>query len=439
MSDTLLAAVGPRLARLSARYRTVPGVRAVVRLAGRVDGWRCLYGITIVLLFCGTSSQHQLVAVGYHGRYAAAGVLAWWTYHQPGRRAARSASLRIPRRLLVGGLWLAVALAALSTVWSADLVSTVEKTLVLAMLAMIVHGLMTRRWGDTTRIAGDFAVVFTALTATFVASLVAGAVGVPDTRMPDGRFQGLYSNPNTLGMACLVALPIGWALHRHGRNRLYLIALVPAVVALVLSECRTAIVALAAGAVWVTLRTGLAATARVAGAIALCLAVLAVSAVRRALLAPYLLGPLVARFAAGGHGDGIDDRTPGWRAALDLLRSRPWTGYGYAAGPAVFQHMRDTGLLAFHYNLAHNSYLQWLLELGLIGAVPLAALLAACAWALLRGELRGIGAGLVWVVFAGLLLQVTESVMFGTGQPYPFVFWLAVAGALRMPGRAVDA
>ncbi|MEU1399475.1 hypothetical protein ABZ403_25855, partial [Micromonospora zamorensis] len=43
---------------------------------------------------------------------------------------------------------------------------------------------------------------------------------------------------------------------------------------------------------------------------------------------------------------------------------------------------------------------------------------------------RGADAGLVWLVVTGLLIQVTESAMFGTGQTYPYVFWTVVAAAL---------
>jgi O-antigen ligase len=89
-------------------------------------------------------------------------------------------------------------------------------------------------------------------------------------------------------------------------------------------------------------------------------------------------------------------------------------------------------------SVVHNSYLQLLLELGLAAVAPLALLLLAVGRVALRAPVRRADSGLVWLVVTGLLIQVTESAIFGTGQTYPYVFWFVVAGVLlHMPGDRV--
>jgi O-antigen ligase len=292
---------------------------------------------------------------------------------------------------------------------------------------LIVHLLVTRRWIESHRIPGDLAVAFFVLVSIFTASIAADVVALPDTRTFDGRFQGLYNNPNMLGMMCLLALPIGWGLYAHTRRKRYLLGLIPTALAVLMSQSRTGIIAIGLGALWILLRKGPRAISQAIGVLAVGAVLIEVVGMRRQASA--LVDPISSRFA-DNQGDVFNGRMLGWRDSLQLLQARPTTGYGYAAGPTLFENSRATGVVSFSLDVVHNSYLQWLLELGAVGLVPLLALLFVCVWAVLRGDLGGIGAGLVWAIVAGLLLQTTESAMFGTGQTYPFVFWLVVAGAL---------
>ncbi|MEK8106817.1 O-antigen ligase family protein [Micromonospora sp. M12] len=136
------------------------------------------------------------------------------------------------------------------------------------------------------------------------------------------------------------------------------------------------------------------------------------------------------RFTDPDNGDLSNGRTQTWQAAFELWQSRPTLGYGYASGMHLFEQTRQNGFFNVNVNLVHNSYLQWLLELGVIGVAPILVLLFAAIRAALLAPMGALNSGLIWLVITGLLIQVTESTMFGMGQPYPYVFWLAVAGVL---------
>jgi len=429
--------------------QTTPMILAIVAIAGvlvvlaRLDSWRRLYFITILLLFAATCNQPQIAAVAYYPRYLAAGVLASWTWYHHRHEARRLADLGIGPQRLVKGLWLAVAVGGLSTLWSVDKPTTASQTLALGFLTATVHGLVTRRWTDIERVADDLGVAAVLLAVMFGAGIVADWVGLGGTRTVagqvegvavfGGRFAGLYNNPNELGMTCALVLPICWGAYRWTGKRMYLLATIPTAASLVLSESRTAAVAVICGILWVLARKGLFKVIPIAVAASFTACVSYLVAASASIPLPAVFSSLSSRFTANQGGDLLNTRTVAWNYAFTLWQREPVSGYGYGSGPSLFSAARRSGALNFAADVVHNSYLQWLLELGLAGLLPLAVLLLACAGAL-RARLDPLGAALVCTVVAGLLIQMTESGMFGTGETYPFIFWLVVAGVLVRTG-----
>lgn len=397
-------------------------------LAG-LDGWQRLWVLLLLLLFGATSSQPEVVDAVYYPKFAAGLLLAFWTWNS----ATTSVRLNTQTRavvFLVSGLWLACLVSLLSALWSVDRVTTLLQATALGTLAWLVHGVLTRRWQVPGRVARDLGVASLTLATMFALGIVAEIVGVVPAipGVVDPRFRGLFNNPQALGITAALVLPLLWALWRAERRLSYGLALVPTAISLVLCESRTAQVALLAGIVWVLVRErGLRTKAAVSLAAATCLVFLA-SALGVVRMASFT--DLFARFGAAEGGDLLNTRTIAWNDAIQQWLLRPVEGYGYGAGPTLFDSLRSAGSTVFGSDVVHNSYIQWLLELGLLGLLPLAAVLGACAVVVLKGRLDQLGVGLVAAVVAGLLVNVTESAMFGTGQVYPYLFWLAVAGAL---------
>ena len=117
-----------------------------------------------------------------------------------------------------------------------------------------------------------------------------------------------------------------------------------------------------------------------------------------------------------------------WQAFLDA----PVGGYGLGAYPAVNNMIVTTEsypALAGTIVL-HNTYLQWLEEAGLVGAVPMFALvvvvLAATVWFTVRRRSnRTLIGGLL---AASLLLLVHASVDVGLQTPSVYLFWSVLLG-----------
>ncbi|MEU6204053.1 O-antigen ligase family protein [Micromonospora musae] len=419
-----------------------PALAAVIALgalialsARRLDGWQRVYSVTVVLMLCAASNVEVLTRFSFHARYVAVTALVVWTFvtGTQGRRSLRS--LGRPARWLIGGLWAAAALAVCSTAWSVNRMETLQQSIALGLLAALVHAMITRRWADPRVIGKDLGIAYVLLVLCFTASLAYDVLGGENSRTYGGRLQGIFANPNTLSVLCAMSIPVGWSLYRRSQRPLALAGIVPAVVALVLSESRTALLAVAIGGFWVLARSGLGAMVRCVCAVALTVTALQLFGGFGLLRGAEWANGLADRFTAPEGGDVSNGRIFAWQLTLDFWEARPGVGYGYAAGPSLFESTRQSDFFDFQGNSVHNSYLQWVLELGLAGAAVLLLLGLACLVVVFRGNLHGVGSGLVWLVVTGLLVQLTESAMFGTGQPYPYLFWLAVAAALAHTGH----
>ncbi|TQJ21577.1 O-antigen ligase [Micromonospora sp. A202] len=400
---------------------------AALYLTRRLDAFRRILAVATILLVCASSNMPSLVTFSFYARYLAVGCLIVCALNG---RDSRIRPADNWTRLFIAALWATAGLATLSSVWSIAPLHTLQQGVALLLLAALAHVLLRRRWADTAAVATDLHVVYAVLSLSLVVSLGYGIAGRASATSFNDRFQGLYANPNMLSIICALTIPLGWALYQQSRKRAQLLGVVPALIAVPLTESRTALIAVVVGGLWVVLRHGAGPMAR--------LLVVAVGGLGLAYLfgmVPSVVGStwaqtFAARFTDPDNGDLSNGRTQTWQAAYELWQSRPTLGFGYASGIHLFEQTRQNGFFDVSVNLVHNSYLQWLLELGVIGVAPLLLLLLAAMRAVLLAPIGALNSGLVWLIVTGLLIQVTESTMFGMGQPYPYVFWLAVAGVL---------
>ncbi|WP_433532418.1 O-antigen ligase family protein [Micromonospora sp. CA-263727] len=405
----------------------------LLALCRRVDGWRWLLALTMALLVCASSDIPALVEISFYPRYAAVAGLIVWGLCLPAPTPARTAPWS---RVFIGALWTVAALATLSTTWSVVPSETFQRGVALLLLAALVHVVVRRRWSDRKTMLADLRMVYLVLSLSTVSSLVLGLGNgtVAAALSSSHRFQGLYNNPNMLGIVCALTIPLGWAVYRQYRRWPMLLGTAPAAAGLLLSQSRTGLVAVLVGAAWIMLRHGVAPLLRMA------------SAATAALLLAYLLDLLpvifrapwmqrmVLRFTDPEGADLSNGRTQMWQATVDLWwQNRPTLGFGYASRNHLLELAGYDEFFGAGVSVVHNSYLQLLLELGLTAAIPLVLLLLAAGRVALRVPVHGANSGLVWLVVSGLLIQLTESAMFGTGQTYPYVFWFAVAALLHLP------
>jgi exopolysaccharide production protein ExoQ len=412
---------------------TLAAVVAVAWLL-TLTGWRRLYAVLLILMLCAVSSEPVLTNAAYYLRYVAAGLLALWTWRE------RNNQPNPTTRRLVLGLKLLAVIAVLSIGWSVSPGITAQQALALVFLTLLVTSLAKYRWADTTRIAADLSVAYTVSVWSFIVSIAAASIGLANSHSFDGRLQGIYGNPNTLGDMIALTIPLGFGLVISRRRRIYLLGMIPAVVALAQCQSRTALIATVIALAWLTLRRG--SRAIVKSAVLVPLLTVAVLGVGKLLsiAPPAALTHLAQRFsqASGTAGGTLNGRGQAWTDALHLWSNNPLQGYGFQTGSTVFTNLYNNGVIDFSRSHAHDSYLQALLELGVLGAIPLLmVIVGGILPGVFRGDRNHPGSPFVGVVVAGLAVQITESAMFGTGQPYPWVFWLGVtASALAVKPKA---
>jgi O-antigen ligase len=150
------------------------------------------------------------------------------------------------------------------------------------------------------------------------------------------------------------------------------------------------------------------------------------------------------------------DRTYIWSAISYEITLRPIWGYGFGSfwdtgqplNPITAATGYDFFLPADKINTAHSGYLDTALQTGFIGLGLEAVIILRCIWllySLVSSPLADVSARLValmllGVVFALILNNLLESLLFRAGDPLGFLFLFIMAQAecwkLRLPSSA---
>jgi O-antigen ligase len=86
----------------------------------------------------------------------------------------------------------------------------------------------------------------------------------------------------------------------------------------------------------------------------------------------------------------LDGRRAIFEAHWRAFRDAPWMGYGLGAFDAVNRMLLDAGNIAQNWKVraAHNVYLSWLEQAGVVGATPMFLFIGAVIAITLRRSLR---------------------------------------------------
>ncbi len=102
------------------------------------------------------------------------------------------------------------------------------------------------------------------------------------------------------------------------------------------------------------------------------------------------------------------------RQALPLVEDKPLTGHGAGSFEAVFPRLAGDDI-RLHFDHAHNDYLQFAVEYGLLGTLPLAAFVLLALWRALQALWRrestyrsGVGFGAAMGIVALLVHSGTD-------------------------------
>jgi exopolysaccharide production protein ExoQ len=273
--------------------------------------------------------------------------------------------------------------------------------------------------------------------------LVLGLAGVVAAFQGNGRFLGLMINPNTTGYFAAPILPpavLLLAQMRPGRRRLTLLVAILIVAAgLALSGSRAGVLSSFVG---ITLGLVLAGTFRQSRHARRTFVVLAAIVIVGVVVFPAL--GLTAR--SGGQGvegflelGGGSGRELNWVNALPLVSQQSVFVHGLGSTPTLFPQVQSS-TQSVVLGGAHNSYLEAAIDLGLVGALLLAALaisglVAATRLARSAGPGSQLGPMLAAGITAGLIEAFFETGMLAAGGVFAFPFWLCVALAHSLLAR----
>jgi O-antigen ligase len=117
-----------------------------------------------------------------------------------------------------------------------------------------------------------------------------------------------------------------------------------------------------------------------------------------------------------GIGTGFTGRVGAWQEAIDLFSENPIFGVGFR------MHERYMTILSS----AHNGYVSLLAEVGIVGAVPLVALVLLLTLRLARRALQGDPMAIVGFSFVMgyLLIAAFERLFLNMGNPTSVVAWM---------------
>ena|GEM_PF-5890448 len=327
-------------------------------------------------------------------------------------------------------------LALLSSVWSSEKsIYTFMRGGSVILLSIFVFNAL---WSRLRRVK-DYAALTKVLSATAWATAAASGflyvVARADTVRPfTHAFQGLFGNPNMLGMVYSVLMPVSLA-RFHLKKRPLTLGLPCVLVAMVyLSQSRAGLV----GCIFGT-AVFYACYYRKKMWIALVVCFFA--------LIPYVVlqrdaGVLdeaeqnflrgesdIRQFGSGRYGL--------WMVAFDRFKKRPFTGYGFGTGGDLYLASGEP----FRY---HSSFTQITVELGIPGLLFFIAPIAYAGFKVARYQLvpmhdyraRAVIAGLMGGWLGGALDSCFESWLFSVGNVASLLAWICFAGGVKAISEA---
>ncbi|WP_298043380.1 O-antigen ligase [uncultured Citricoccus sp.] len=411
----LAAVASPAGAGVAFSILAAVGILAVIK-----GWWRRAYVITILAMFAGASNIDALAAVGGPLKMAALGSLLVVTLVETAGKAAEyyngihKAAMRI--------LWLTVVYALVSFIWSVSRVETLIEGLTFAGFVLLLQRVSTVRWKDRGAMMGDLSAVYWTFFVMLAAGQVMAAFGMFEAISDfSGRQQGILNNPNLLGMLAAITFALGIGVAARRRSAITWASLLIPASQVVLSQSRTAMIAVTVAVVVVVVK----------GSLARLVAALAISLVGFLFIQASgvdLLGDSMDRFTANEGGDVLNARGDVWGEVFERLAVNP-LGVGWAASQIALEALHAAGLGVGIFSV-HNSYLQMLYELGWAGLLPVVLVSGLLLVVIIKAPAKDFAAGLTATIVAGVAIQFTESAIFGVGQPYPYLFWFAVLAAV---------
>jgi O-antigen ligase len=355
------------------------------------------------------------------------------TYRVPGRALFAAMIPAAPMLLLI----------ALSTLWSEYPELTIRRAFH-EIIEVTTLTLLASCFSNATEI---FKVFFRTFLAIACLDLLSAAIF--SNVFTSIGFAGIHGHKNLAGQFFVVALPVYLlgTLHREisGNRFIGLLALLSCIAMLILSDSKTSIGAAIFGFASVLITRGLShrdLAARVPYLVASALGLLCAIATLTIWTPNELLETLVGDPTLTGR-DSV------WQYAMNKFDESPVLGAGYGAiwqiGLSIQTALKEVGVFIV-FNEAHNGYLDLAAQVGIVGIPCLLAYLVITLintlsyWDKIdKHTFDGVGAFTIYIFWALILSNVSESLYFQAGLGFPdMLMFLApfAASQLAIRGRA---
>jgi len=278
-------------------------------------------------------------------------------------------------------------------------------------------------WADVYSEEQLFRQILGTLLVVVAANLVVGSALYPEELL-QVRFQGLFANPNNLGMLAGVAIPLSIAFWLTTNQRLYLAVAVLLLVNVVLCGTRSAMLGAGLSGLilaWTFIRTRpnlfiLTGIAALAGG-------------------TFLLGTefFQERILREDTLETASNRTYFWELAKEYIARRPLEGHGFGTDMIIHDHygvvlsdlkLRGAGVMSSYYGLAVA--MGWPVTLAFIGLMGLFVFRGV------RMARTDPYAGIYAAsLLSGLIVCIFEPALFSAGNCFSFLFWLVFAMLAR--------
>ncbi len=335
-----------------------------------------------------------------------------------GRKRSKPGSAYLTDGVIIGFLGLFL----ISAAWSINPSYTVLRALSLVLLYVCAFWLL---WRYADEYSEDTLIRYLLNTVAFIlaVNLLGGAILFPD-ELFTRRFQGLFSNPNAIGLITSVTLPLAIARWLHTHKKLDL--LVTGILALNLmgSGSRAALlgVAIAMAPILISLMVKRPQWAVLFSVMAIIIVGLFVNT---AYFDEYVLREDTLETAS--------NRTFIWEIAEDYIDRRPDLGHGFASDRFIHDYyhvdlrklgLRGYGVMSSYYGLA--------VQMGL----PITVIFFSLLWGsillnIVRYWKDYVLVSLFATLISGLIVSVFENTLYSAGNMFSFLFWVWLMLALR--------
>ncbi len=260
-----------------------------------------------------------------------------------------------------------------------------------------------------------------AMSIIFIASFLA-IFFVPDQVFSSGRFEGIFQNPNSLGITCALFLPLALWHFLETKKMFSFFIFFLMIIGLLFSASRNSINAsVIALGYFIYMHSKKSKPLVFFTSVSfLLIMVWTIQTTAKLFFHTYYRAGTFSSF--GG-------RIELWPIALKLITLKPIFGYGFGVEEKVFsfEHAIPAGLGSSYI---HNSYLGMFLQLGVIGFLllflPLFVLLFKELFSKQDATVNFLRHALRASVLAGLLCAIFESWVYSVGNAQSFPFWIMV-------------